>query len=153
MFLARRAGRDIEERPEWSRDPKSGSFFQVGGEEDRLVEHASLGRGFPEPGRDGEVDHDREEFRQIVEDQGRLMGDDGLGFIRAVPAPEREPDQILIFGHGDVVEPIESVLDPFECSGRDVVIEVRIIVTREFRLLCRKIAALFVRQRAKRFRG
>ena len=72
----------------------------------------------------------RQELRQLVEDQGRLVGDDRLGLVGAVAAPEREPDQVVVLGHRHVGEPVEPVLDPLERAGRDVVFEVRVVVTR-----------------------
>ena len=56
----------------------------------------------------------RQELREFVEDQGRLVGDDRLGLVRAVPAPEREPDEVVVLRHRHVGEPIEPVLDPLE---------------------------------------
>jgi hypothetical protein len=83
------------------------------------VEHAPIGRDFQEAGQNGEVDSIREAFRQIVENQGRLVGDDGLGLIYEVSAPEREPDRILVFRNGKVAEPVESELDPRDVGNRN----------------------------------
>ena len=148
------AGRDVEERPERGRDPEPDPLLDLRGAEDRLVEDAArAGGSFRNPGGTVRWISVRQELRQLVEDQGRLVGDDRLGLVRAVPAPEREPDEVVVLGQRHVGEPVEPVLDPLELPGRDVVVEVRVVVTRCLRLLCGEIAALLLGRDSERPRG
>ena len=125
LLLARRAGRDVEERPERGRDSEPDPLLDIRRRQGRLVKDAARRRLLAESRRYGEVDLVREELRQIVEDQGRLVRHDGLRFVGPVSAPERKPDEILVLRRRHVGEPVEPVLDPLERPGREVVFEVR----------------------------
>jgi hypothetical protein len=83
-----------------------------------------------------------QELGQVVKDECRLVGDDGLGFVLSVSAPERKPDELVMFLGRKMRKAVEAVIDPLEVSARDVVIEVRIVVTSFLSLLCSEIAPL-----------
>src|SRR5262249_26863286 len=79
---------------------------------------------------------------EVVEDQGRIVGDDRLGFFLLVSAPEREPDEVVVLSGRHAGEAVKSVLDPLEVPNRGVILEVLIAVTGFMGLLCSKVASL-----------
>jgi hypothetical protein len=142
LLLGHAAGRHVEKGPERSGHTKAGAFLDVLRGKPCLVEDTPRGRIFPKGRWDGEVDFRGEEFREVMEHQGRLVGHHGLGLVLAVSAPEGKPNEVVMLARGEASEPVEPVFHALEVACGNVIVEVGIVVTSLFCLLCGEIAGL-----------
>ena len=138
------ASRGVKQRAKRRRDAESFALFDVFGCERRLVQNASLWSGLSKRAGHGQVNAVGEEFGQVVEDEGRLVRDDGLGLVLLVSTPERKSDEVVVFGRRDRRQAVEAVFDPLEVPSRLVVVEVLVAVTCFYGLLCGEIATMVV---------
>ena len=122
LLLAHAPCCGVEKRPERCRHPETGSFLDIFRGEEGLVKDDTPGCALAERRRDREVHSVREEFGQVVKDECRLMRDDCLRDVLLVPAPEDEPDEVVVFCRGNGRETVQAVGNPLEIPGGLVVV-------------------------------
>ena len=79
---------------------------------------------------------------QLMKQQGAFVGNDGLLLIRTIPAPQRQPDEIVVFGGWNRRQTIQSVAGAIKIASVKVVDKVRVTVPSLGSLLGGKITAL-----------
>lgn len=118
---------------------KSFAFFDVTFFELSTMKDSSLPRSFTKLGRNSEMNFCRQQIRQFVDRQGRLMRSDSLRLVVTIPAPKGKPYQVVLPGKGYFRKAIQTMPNTLEIVGGDMVIQVGVFVAQLGRLFGGKV--------------
>ena len=116
LFLWHPVGRNVQQGAQGRGHAKSSTILYVGWSERRLVKNAPGEWFLPKFQRDGQMDLAWKEFRKVVDDQGRLVGHDGLRLVLPVATPKGQPHEVIMFARREAPYPVEPMFDPLEIA-------------------------------------
>ena len=89
------------------------------------------------------------QFREIVEYECGLMGNDCLGHLVPVSAPQCQTDEIIMFVQRNDGKAVKAMIDSLKISGSKMIFEVRVVITNFLSLLRREVSPLPLCERGK----
>ncbi|MDP9374686.1 MAG: hypothetical protein M3Q65_20015 [Chloroflexota bacterium] len=108
------------------------------------VEHAGVGGGLAEAGRDGQVDLCWHYVPEAIQISGGVVGDRHLGLAAAVAAPQGPADQILVLARGEVPQAEDAAVDRLPGADPALVDLLRVAVAALRRLGRREVPPLLL---------
>lgn len=141
---------NIQQRARRVRHTKALTLFEFVPIDRRQMQHHGARRFLAEGPWHRQMDFLRKQLAEPVNTQRRLVGSHCLRFVIAAAAPERQSNQIIVFGDRDLGQPIDAATDTLEVSFLHVVVRVLFRVASLLGLLGREIAALLGGQLVER---